>query len=444
MAYAQLRLATLASASLIAAQSAFAGGFDRGAGNIELLFDPARVATEAGVTYVNPQRELKDVQRATSSTVAVVAGVGAAEAAGRVPPGTTAAITPLVLRPALTSDSIDIDGDYAVPRLGAKFNLFEPVDCLASYTQPYGADAYYGKNNAYSISAVEFNLDSDEFALTCSYKFDLGKGSLRAIGGVTYNEINAFFSRQTLLDFGNEGVGEFDLSDDAWSYRIGAAYEIPEIAFRASLLYSGKVDLNLEGTVDTRDFGPTGSRLIPAIGPLSPTLTTGVYDVDADTEIPQALEFRLQSGIAEGTIAFGSVRWQDWSQIQRVLIGGVVSPTSGQINPNVSFDAFYEDGWTITTGVGHKFNDAFSGLASITWDKGTSTFQGFQSDTYSVALGGSYSPNKNVEFRLGGSVGVLTGGRSDFTVDGDPANLVSYTYDADIVAAGSASIRVKF
>ncbi|MCO6052042.1 outer membrane protein transport protein [Mesorhizobium sp. RP14(2022)] len=433
MAHAQLRLATLAGVSLIAAQSAFAGGFDRGAGNIELLFDPARVATEAGVTYVNPQRELKDVQRAISSTDAAadqLIGVG-------VPPVAANSVR----RPALFSDAIDVDGDFTVPRLGVKFNFFEPVDCLASYTQPYGADAYYGKNNAYSISAVEFQLDSDEAALTCSYKFDVGKGSLRAIGGVSYNKIDAFFSRQTLLDFGNDGVGKFDLSDEAWSYRVGAAYEIPEIALRASLLYTGKVDLDLEGTVDTTDFGP---RLAPAGLLAARPIVTGIFDVDAETEIPQALEFRLQSGVAENTIAFGSVRWQDWSQLQSIQINGVISPTSGAVNPDVSFDAYYEDGWTITAGVGRKFTDAFSGLASITWDKGTSTFQGFQSDTYSVALGGSYSPNKNVELRLGGSIGVLTGGRSDFTLDSDPANYVSYTYDADIVAAGSASIRVKF
>ncbi|MBE7185045.1 MAG: outer membrane protein transport protein [Methylobacterium mesophilicum] len=444
MAYSRLRLVVLAGVSLIAAQSAVAGGFDRGAGNIELLFDPARVATEAGVVYVNPQRELKNVERANNSTNAAADLL--------ISRGVPGFVANSIRRPALASESIDVDADYTVPRLGAKFNLFEPVDCLASYTQPYGADAYYGKNNAYSISAVEFELDSDEFALTCSYKIDAGKGSFRAIGGVNYNKIDAYFSRQTLLDFGNEGVGEFNLSDEAWSYRVGAAYEIPEIALRASLLYSGKVDLDLEGTVDTTDFGPTGTRLLPSLngffsGPrarLAPTLTTGVYDVTAETEIPQALEFRLQSGIAEGTVAFGSVRWQDWSQIQRVLINGVVSPTSGQINPDVSFDAYYEDGWTVTAGLGHKFTDAFSALASVTWDKGTSTFQGFQSDTYSVALGGSYSPNKNVEFRLGGSVGVLTGGRSDFTLDSDPANYVSYEYDADVVAAGSASIKLKF
>ncbi len=410
-----LRLALLAGTSLAACQFASAGGFDRGAGNIELLFDPAAVATEAGVIYVSPQRELKNVRRAVS-------------------------LSPLSPR---QSDSVDVGGDYAVPRLGAKFNLFEPVDCLATYTQPYGADADYGKGNAYSITATRFEVDSDEFALTCSYKFDAGRGDFRIIGGVSYQEIEASLSRQTLLDFGNEGEGEFNLSDSAWSYRVGAAYEIPDIAFRASVLYSGKYDYDdLSGTVDTTGLaGAPPADLFPN--------STGVYDVNASTEIPQAVEVRLQSGIAPDTIAFGSVRWQEWSKLQSIPIFGVRSPVTGG-NPafpdsEVSFDPFYEDGWTVTAGVGRKFSDKFSALASLTWDKGTSTDQGVQSDTYSLAVGGSYAFNNNVEFRLGGSIGVLTGGRSDFRVgEGDDANAVSYEYDADVVSAGSASIKVKF
>lgn len=448
MRCALVRASLLVGGSLAVLGSAEAGGFDRGAGNIELLFDPARVATEAGVVYVAPQRELKNVRRERSSTADLDARLSAAEAAGGLPPGTAAALRPLYLRSPLESESVDVGGDYAVPRLSAKFNLFEPVDCLGTYTQPYGADADYGKNNAYSVTATRFEVDSNEFSLTCSYKFDLGNGSFRLIGGASYQEVSALLDRQTLLDFGNEGIGAFTLSDEAWSYRVGAAYEIPEIAFRASLLYSGRYELNMEGEVDTTDFGPTGTPLVPALVPVlgagAPTLTTGVFDVDAETEIPQALEVRVQSGIAANTVAFAAIRWQDWSKLQSIVINGVISPTTGQINNNVSFDPFYEDGWTVSVGVGRKFSKTLSGLAAFTWDRGTSTTQGFQSDSYSVALGGSYAPTENIEFRLGGLVGVLTGGRSAFTGEGDPANAVSYEYDADPFAAGSASLKVSF
>ena len=125
----------------------------------------------------------------------------------------------------MTTSEVDVGGDYAVPHVGIKANLFEPVDCLASYTKPYGADANYGLNNAYSPTAVKYSVKTDDFGLTCSYKFNVGKGIFRFIGGVSYQEVDAFLSRQTLLAFGNTGVGTFQLSDAAWGWRAATFTE---------------------------------------------------------------------------------------------------------------------------------------------------------------------------------------------------------------------------
>lgn len=390
--------------SLAQAGTAQAGGFDRGGVNIDLLFDESRFATEATVTHVMPQRELKNIQRRDSPPLPV----------------------------ALSSSSVKVDGDYTVPRLGMKVNVGGPVDCLASYTEPYGADADYGTGNAYSVTTSEFRVDTNDYGLTCSYKMQLGQGFARIIGGVSYQDIDAFQSRQTLLAAGNTGLGEFKLSDNAWSWRIGAAYEIPEIAFRTSLLYSAKYDYHLSGTVDSTDFAgmPLGNA-------------PGIFPVSADTQIPQALEWKVQSGIAPGWLAFGSVRWQDWSKLQSIPINGVISITTGLPSTTTSFDAFYQDGWTITGGIAHKFTDALSGAFTVTWDRGTSTVSGYQSDTWNFGLGGSYAPTPNVELRLGGSLGVLTSGTST-TAGDDPANAVTYSYGNDLLAAGTASIKISF
>ncbi|RWH82081.1 MAG: TonB-dependent receptor [Mesorhizobium sp.] len=399
-----LRLKALLGAgcfSLLISGVANAGGFDRGGVNIDQLFDAAPYSFDAGVTYVSPQRTLKNVQRLDGS--------------------------------GMSSSSVDVGGDYAVPRIGIKANIFEPVDCLASYTEPYGAEADFGMNNAYSPTAVEYYVKTNDFGLTCSYKINVGKGSLRFIGGVSYQEVDAFLSRQTLLAFGNTGLGKFKLSDEAWGWRVGAAYEIPEIALRASLMYSSSYKYDgLSGTVDTTGFagGPLGN-------------VTGVFPVSASAEIPQAVEFKLQSGIAPGWLAFGSVRWQEWSKLGIIPINGVINPVFGTPSP-VSFDLLYRDGWTVSGGIAHKFTDQLSGAVSLTWDRGTSTTSGYQSDTWSVASGISYSPNDKIEVRLGGSIGVLTSGSSTFTGVGDTANAITYTYDDDLLLAGSASVKVKF
>ncbi|TIM66699.1 MAG: transporter, partial [Mesorhizobium sp.] len=107
-----LRLKALLGAgcfSLLMSGVANAGGFDRAGVNIDQLFDAAPYSFDAGVTYVSPQRTLKNVQRLDGS--------------------------------GLSSSSVDVGGDYAVPRIGIKANIFEPVDCLATYTEPYGAEA---------------------------------------------------------------------------------------------------------------------------------------------------------------------------------------------------------------------------------------------------------------------------------------------------------------
>ncbi|RWO35022.1 MAG: TonB-dependent receptor [Mesorhizobium sp.] len=403
-----LRLKALLGAgcfSLLMSGVVNAGGFDRGGVNIDQLFDATPYSIDAGVTYVSPQRTLKNVRRLDGS--------------------------------GLSSSSVDVGGDYAVPRIGIKANIFEPVDCLASYTEPYGAEADFGTNNAYSPSAVEYYVRTNDFGLTCSYKVNVGKGALRFIGGVSYQEVDAFLSRQTLLAFGNTGLGKFQLSDEAWGWRAGAAYEIPEIALRASLVYSSSYKYDeLSGTVDTTGFrGAFPADLVPG--------ATGVFPVSASAEIPQAVELKLQSGIAPGWLAFGSIRWQEWSKLRIIPIQGVRSPVTGAPSP-VSFDLLYRDGWTVTGGIAHKFTDQLSAAVSLTWDRGTSTTSGYQSDTWAVASGISYSPNDKIEVRLGGSIGVLTSGSSTFTGVGDTANAITYTYDDDLLLAGSASVKVKF
>lgn len=422
-----LRIDTLllaGCASLLGVGAATAGGFDRGGVGIDLLFDPARVATEAGVTYVSPQRTINNVDREQLQM----------PPSFPLPDPAKLPVTP----------SIDVGGDYTVPRFGVKMNLFEPVDCLATYTEPYGADQKHGLNNAYSPSAVEFRVDSQDYGLTCSYKMDMGKGVARLIGGVSYQQVDAFLSRQTLLEFGNTGVGNFDLSDNALSWRVGAAYEIPEMAFRASLVYSAKYDLNLTGYVNSTAFGSVlGTGYYSQVD-----IYSGIDPTNAQTQIPQALELKVQSGIAPDWVAFGSVRWQQWSKLQVIKINNVPSPLQPDVNDpsvvaNVSFDALYRDGWTVTGGVGHKFNEQISGLAALTWDRGTKTVIGTQTDTWTFNAGGSYTPTKNIEIRLGGTIGLLTAGESGPS-GADNANNTYYSFDDDLVYAGTASLRVKF
>ena len=55
-----------------------------------------------------------------------------------------------------------------MPRIGVKAEVVKGVDCMVDYSQ----------------SNMETDIKSDNYAATCSYKMDAGKGQLRFIGGV--------------------------------------------------------------------------------------------------------------------------------------------------------------------------------------------------------------------------------------------------------------------
>jgi long-chain fatty acid transport protein len=113
-------------------------------------------------------------------------------------------------------------------------------------------------------------------------------------------------------------------------------------------------------------------------------------------------------------------------------------PVSG-----VTVDAFFNDGWTVNAGVGHKFNDLFSGSFSVTWDKGVSNdYLGAKrssfSDTWTFALGGAFTPNAMSSLRAGLAYSILTAA-SETNFAGSVIN-----YDTDYAISGGVSANFKF
>ncbi len=443
----------LAASSMISS-AAIAGGFDRGGVNIDLLFDERRFASEAGVTHVVPRRELINYTRAANNAAAF----------GAVTPAATASVKP--------------DSTYTVPRVGMKFGMGDATDCVATYAEPYGADQENGLNNAASQSSVEFFIDTQDYGLTCSYQMGVGTTSrgdsfVRIIGGISYQELDGFLSRQSFQDFANAGIptlagipavaggiltaaglfgvpgaavtvtntaglGTFDVSGNATGWRAGIAYEIPDIALRAVLLYHSSYDYDLSGVQNNTGFGVAAGN------------ANAVVPISATTEIPQAVELKFQSGIAEGTLAFANFKWQDWSKIDIVPINGgvtatLVGPGGAAVATPLAFEAGYQDGYTVTAGIGKQLNENLSGVMALGWDRQTSTTSGTQTSTWSLSGGINYKDGENIDIRVGGLVGILEGGTSrqlPNSIDG--ANAATYSFDSDFVYAGSASIKYGF
>jgi long-chain fatty acid transport protein len=417
---AKAALVLLACCSL--ANAARAGGIERGAYDIDLLFDQSRYAFEGGITAVLPDRKLTNARDVNPND-------------GN-----------LNNRPRSVSDG----PDFTIPYIGFKIGITDDVDCLADYSEPFGAHSNPGANWAGANYDVEEKIYTHNYGLTCSYKFDAGPGQLRLIGGGFYQEVGGF--KQELvaplpapLSSAYSGMGRLDMSDHGWGWRTGLAYEIPEYAMRASLVYNSQVKYDgLSGTVDL-----TGVPKFLFPGNAAVGAVTPVYGATATA--PDSLELKLQTGIAPDWLAFGSVKWTNWSTLQSVAFcpkstRGVIACKPGSAAELSSLDLLYKDGWTLSGGIGHKFNEQWSGAVSLTWAQGTSQDYGMSSDSWTLGAGLSFAPTKHIEYRLAGAVGLLTAGKSTTVASngvtyGDD---VTYSYGNDFVGAISTSMKIKF
>jgi long-chain fatty acid transport protein len=381
--------------------TAQAGGFNRGTADTDILFEDGNAA-RAGVSIVVPNRG-RDTFRPVGSPV-----------------------------------SFNVSGyetpSYVIPSVAAKYKVNDAFACALTYTTPFGGHSDFrnltgagpypaGYDPTSLTGSVEQDFVTHEFGSTCAYGFQMGKGKLSLLGGIFYQS----------LDFdqwvgGPGGPGHFKLSDGQVGWRIGAAYEIPDIAFRAQVMYRSGTDIDASGDLSST---ASGTSFGPAEG---------------HGKFPQSFEAKLQSGIAPGWLAYGSVKWTDWSVMDYVDYTIPVPGSPGTFSNN-SLNFLWQDGWTVTAGVAHSFTDTLAGTVSLTWDRGVSTGHDIQSDVWTLGFGGSYKPNSNVEVRGGLGVLFLASGTQNY-VQGSGHTEVSapgvWHSDSDVGYAGSLSLAVKW
>ncbi len=336
---------TVLATSIAAAQ---AGGFSRGNADTDILYEPGNFTMRSGVTIVNPQRSF------------------------------TRHDDPGLVGKRYTES-------YVVPSLAMKLQPFEALGCAGTYAQPYGADVNYEGRTTPGKLTEQF--DVEEFALTCALRFDAGPGQLYLLGGVFHEKFDYQRTQivpTALIIPGAPGTLDAGLTlvGTDQGYRVGIGYDIPEIALRGQLMYRSGTSYGADGTFTVQTpFGPLAA---PALG-------LG--------NLPQSVELKLQSGIAAGWLAFGSVKWTDWSVQEALIVQTPLATTADIYN--------WRDGWTVTAGVGHAFNEQVSGLASITYDRGVATGYDLIGDSWTLSLGTSLRDTFGGELRAGLGVSYL-------------------------------------
>ena len=179
------------------------------------------------------------------------------------------------------------------------------------------------------------------------YKID---GNFSVHGGLRAQEIGG-------VVVAAPGILEAE-SDFDYGFLVGATYERPEIALRVALTYNSEIDNDLSGT---RNFAPIDDFTVTS---------------------PESLNLEFQTGIAEDTLLFGTVRHVRWDGYSLVADGE-------------SFANFTNNTTTYTLGVGRRITDEFSVFATIgnEADGVTPSTTALAPTTgfTSVGIGGSYT-----------------------------------------------------
>ena len=409
----KLSLLTVAIACTLPVSSAFAAALDRSGQSISAFLQPNNYF-EANLSGLMPTVEGKEA-------------------------GTFAA----------SGKSIDnMSDDYLFGNLAIKLQPTEQFSFGIIADQPFGAAASYTGNNAFisnpkdpvlgSIKTLSTS-DLSNFARTTaptgetkvkvnSYNLSMLFGfqpnsNWNVYGGPVYQAVKGDVSLRGSAYSVYNGYDANIPQTEAWGWLAGAAFQIPEIALKASLTYRSKINHDssinenvpmVNSLAKAQSALPTLFASLakdPAVAASLPAINKAIVGAiaanaaspqDSKITTPQSVNLDLQSGIMADTLAFANIRWVNWKDfsIQPYkfgLISKAVGPLVGQPN---GFDlvAYDKDQWSVTTGIGRKFSDKWSGVASVGWDSGAGnpvTTLGPTEGYWNVGLGAQYSPAPN-------------------------------------------------
>ncbi len=325
----------------------------------------------------------------------------------------------------------DMAESYYFPSAALKVQVNEHFSFGLLYDQPYGAKAKYSTTDSRQKGAVnltsdgvgafynggegtEVDVQTQNLSLIFGFQpnenwniyagpvYQTVKGDVKLRGSAygPFGAVNcAVVSCQTGFKDNATGAKSLGYSakiseDDSYGWLAGFAYQIPEIALKASLTYRSEI----KHSVDVEESMPSHGTL----GLFMPVFKAGYAYSEASTDIktPQSVNLDFQTGIMANTVAFAQLRWVDWSNfsIRPNKFGQMASAlTEYKIKDPRGFDlvAYDKDQISANVGVGRKFNDQWAGTVMVGWDSGAGnpvSTLGPTEGYWSAGLGGQFSP----------------------------------------------------
>ncbi|MDY6456547.1 transporter [Acinetobacter faecalis] len=297
----------------------------------------------------------------------------------------------------------DMASSYHSASAALKIQATDKISVGLLFDQPFGAKAEYAAgDHAFSFDGEGTSAEVTTENLTLLVGFQ-PNANWNFYAGPVWQQAKGDVHLRGSAYSALGGVGaniKYDAdmkNDDAWGWAAGIAYQIPEIALKASLTYRSKIKHELE-SIETFNNLATPSAV--GLNTINPGKTI--------VETPQSVNLDFQTGIAENTVAFANVRWVNWDgfAIRPNAFGQTLDhistlPAQAGGNPDLkgaNLVEYNKDQWTINAGVGRKLSEKWGANISVGWDSGAGdpvTTLGPTEGYWSLGLGAQFSPAAN-------------------------------------------------
>ena len=276
--------------------------------------------------------------------------------------------------------SASLIGSVTSTNIKVKMDVLDNMSVGINYYRQAGIKLDYPSNwtagTAQQIATMP-KVDLDVTALSLMVKYGFGE-NFSVLGGIK----NGSASDATVSILAS-GVSAVAKGENVLSYIAGAAYEMPEIALRAELIYETKADYAL-----TTNFAAI------------PTVHAGDAAGKIHASTPNYLNLYVQSGIAEDTLAYASIRQADWKTNQV----SIATTFTGGAKIDLSD---FADTTSYEIGLGRKFGNTWSSSIAYNWEGGSgpdsTSYFTLTDGRQGISVGAKYSLNANTAISFGGN-----------------------------------------
>ncbi|MDB4111825.1 outer membrane protein transport protein [Yoonia sp.] len=339
------KVLTAGAALLLTTSIAQAGGLDRSGQGVGIIFEEGNVV-QLSFGYVTPE----------------VTGETAFELPGAFPLG---------------ASSGNMAEDYLQFGGGIKYAYNDRVDLALIFDQPFGANvSYSGADAGYYTGAVAAEVSSSAITAIGRYKVD---DNFSVHGGLRLQTVQATVEKPFPFQYKIESEDSTGVG-----FVLGAAYEIPAIALRVAVTYNSKIKHDIKASESCVVVDPA-TLFAP---PPTVVYTCNAASQTTELETPESINVDFQTGIAEDTLLFGSVRYAKWTQFN------FAPPEHLIAFQGDSLQSYDEDTFAYTLGLGRRFSDTFSGAISVGYEAEQGGFSGNFAPTdgnLSLGVGGTYT-----------------------------------------------------